>query len=118
DSTPDSNSAQGIGAFSWDSTPGSLIPMYSAALTVSAAQQYDLQPGQTFSVTSNGQTYNLLYADTAPESDSRIDIYDPNGVLPGGNSFSESVSSLNGGPVVQGQSGIASFMPNPGGSIG
>jgi hypothetical protein len=118
DSTRDGKSAQGIGAFSWDAAPGSLIPMYSAALTASAAQQYNLQPGQTFSVTSNGQTYNLLYADAAPESDSRIDIYDPNGTLPGGNNFSESVSSVNGGPVVQGQSGVASFMPNSNESVG
>jgi hypothetical protein len=123
DSTPDGTpgnpgSAQGVGAFSFDSTPGSLIPMYSAALTASAAKQYNLTPGQSFTITSGGQTYNLEYADVAPESDSRIDIYDPNGQLPGGNSFSEAVSSVNGGPVVQGQTGTASLMPNPGGSIG
>ncbi|MGA8659223.1 MAG: hypothetical protein WB586_24095 [Chthoniobacterales bacterium] len=119
DSTPDSKSAQGIGAFSFSSAPGSLIPVYSAALTASAAQQYNLQPGQSFSVTTaSGQTYNLVYADVAPESDARVDIYDPNGVLPGGNSFSDSLTSINGGPVVQGQSGLASMMPNPGGSIG
>jgi hypothetical protein len=92
--------------------------MYSAALTASAAKQYGLTPGQTFSITSGGQTYNLLYADVAPESDSRIDIYDPNGTLPGANSFSQTVDSVNGGPVVQGQSGLASMLPNPGGSIG
>jgi hypothetical protein len=114
----DSNSARGIGAFEWDSAPGSLIPMYSAALTASAAQQYGLSPGQSFSITSGGQTYKLLYADVAPESDSRIDIYDPSGTLPGGNSFSQGVDSVNGGPVVQGQSGLAFMLPNPGGSIG
>jgi len=47
----------------------------------------------------------------------RIDIYDPNNALGGGNNFEESISSLNGGPVVQGQTGIGSFLPNPGGSI-
>jgi hypothetical protein len=114
----DSNSARGIGAFEWDSAPGSLIPMYSAALTASAAQQYGLTPGQTFSITSGGQTYNLLYADVAPESDSRIDIYDPNGTLPGGNSFSQTVDSVNGGPVIQGQTGLSSMLPNPGGTMG
>jgi hypothetical protein len=117
DSTPDSNSAQGIGAFQWNSVPGSLIPMYSAALTASAAQQYNLVPGQSFSITSGGQTYNLVYADVAPELDSRIDIYDPNGTLPGGNQFSQAVDSINGGPIVQGQTGFPASLPNPGGSI-
>ena len=130
DSTPDPNSAQGIGAFPFSSAPGSLIPGYSAALSQSVAQQYNIQPGQSFSVTtSSGQTYNLVYADVVPatytDPDSgevtalgdRIDIYDPNNELGGGNNFEQSVSSLNGGPVVQGQTGIGSLMPNPGGSI-
>jgi hypothetical protein len=94
------------------------------------AQQYNIQPGQSFSITtSSGQTYNLVYADVVPatytDPDSgevaalgdRIDIYDPNNELGGGNNFEQSVSSLNGGPVVQGQTGIGSLMPNPGGSI-
>jgi len=114
----DSNSAQGIGAFPFSSAPGSLIPGYSAALTASAAAAYNIKPGQSFSVTtSGGQSYNLVYADVAPESDQRVDIYDPNGQLPGGNDFSQSVTSINGGPIVQGQTGFASLMPNPGGSI-
>ena len=119
DSTPDSKSAQGIGAFPFSSAPGSLIPMYSAALTASAAAAYNVQPGQSFSVTtSGGQTYNLVYADVAPEANQRMDIYDPNGALPGGNDFSQSITSLNGGPVVQGQTGVAAMLPNPGGSVG
>jgi hypothetical protein len=119
DSTPDPGSAQGEGAFSWDSAPGSLVPMYSAALTASAAKQYNVQPGQSFTVTTTGgQTYNLVYADTAPESDARVDIYDPNNALGGGNNFSEGITSINGGAIVQGQSGLASMLPNPGGSIG
>ena len=130
DSTGDSNSSQGEGAFSWDSAPGSLIPGYSAALSQSVAQQYNVQPGQSFSITtSSGQTYNLIYADIVPATytnpqtgevtalGDRIDIYDPNNALGGGNNFEESISSLNGGPVVQGQTGIGSFLPNPGGSI-
>jgi hypothetical protein len=93
--------------------------MYSAALTASAAKQYTVQPGQSFTVTTTGgQTYNLVYADTAPESDARVDIYDPNNALGGGNNFSESIISINGGAIVQGQSGLDSMLPNPGGSIG
>jgi hypothetical protein len=118
DSTPDHYSQNGEGAFPFSSAPGSLIPGYSAALTASAAAAYNIQPGQSFSVTtSGGQTYNLVYADVAPESDQRVDIYDPNGQLPGGNDFSQSVTSISGGPIVQGQTGLASLMPNPGGSI-
>jgi hypothetical protein len=118
DSTPDHYSENGEGAFPFSSAPGSLIPGYSAALTASAAAAYNIQPGQSFSVTtSGGQTYNLVYADVAPESDQRVDIYDPNGQLPGGNDFSQSVTSISGGPIVQGQTGLASLMPNPGGNI-
>jgi hypothetical protein len=115
----DSDSARGIGAFPFSSAPGSLIPGYSAALTDSAAAAYGIQPGQQFTITTTGgQTYNLVYADRAPESDQRVDIYDPQGQLPGGNNFSASIASINGGPVVLEQSGLASIMPNPGGSIG
>jgi hypothetical protein len=119
DSSPDPASSKGEGAFAWDSAPGSLIPMYSAALTASAAQAYGIQQGQSFTVTTTGgQTYNLLYADVAPESDQRVDIYDPNNTLGGGNDFSQGITSIDGGPVVAGQSGLASMLPNPGGSIG
>jgi hypothetical protein len=115
----DSNSAQGIGAFSWDSAPGSLIPNYSAALSPDVAAKYNLQPGQQFTVTTAaGQTYNLVYADkTSQDLTGRVDIYSPSGEL-GGDSFSQAITSLDGGPVVQGQSGFASFLPNQGGSIG
>jgi P-type conjugative transfer protein TrbL len=98
DSTPDPNSAAGIG-----NHDNQLVPMQSAALTATAAQQHGVVVGQSFSVTaSNGQTYNLIYADTAPESDSRVDIYDPNNALGGGNNFSAQVTSFNGGPVLMG----------------
>jgi hypothetical protein len=118
DGTPDGNSARGIGAFPFSSAPGSLIPGYSAALTASAAAAYNIQPGQSFSITTvGGQTYSLVYADVAPESDQRVDIYDPQGLLPGGNSFGQSVASINGGPVVRGQTELGAFMPNPGGSV-
>lgn len=107
DSTPDSLSAQGIGAF--NSTPGSLVALQSAALTTSAAQQYGVSPGQSFSITSGGQTYNLVYADHAPESDSRVDIYDPNGVLPGGNNFSGTVDSFTPGAAAGGNNPVGGF---------
>jgi hypothetical protein len=125
DTTPDGNSGQGSGAFPFSSAPGSLIPMYSAALTASAAQQYNLSPGQSFSVTTTGgQTYNLVYADVVPSTyngvstGNRVDIYDPNNTLGGGDNFSEGITSINGGPVVAGQTGPASMLPNPAGSIG
>jgi hypothetical protein len=125
DADGDSKSSQGIGAFSWDSAPGSLIPMYSAALTPAAAQQYEISAGQSFTVTTtSGQTYNLVYADTTPQTyqgqdlGPRVDIYDPNNVLGGGDNFEQSISSINAGAVVAGQSGLASMLPNPGGSIG
>ena len=104
DTSPDSNSANGIGnhdnqltAFNGNSG--------DAALTASAAQQYGVSIGQTFSVTgSNGQTYTLTYEDTAPESSSRIDIYDPNQLLTGGNdnNFLTTATSFNGNPVASG----------------
>lgn len=119
DTSHDSNSSKGIGAFPFSSAPGSLIPMYSAALTDSSAKAYNVKPGQSFNVTTaSGKTYNLVYADHAPESDMRVDIYDPGNQLGGGNNFSDSVSSVNGGPLVMGQTGLAAMMPNPGGSIG
>jgi hypothetical protein len=102
DTSPDSNSANGIGnhdnqlsAFNGSSG--------DAALSAAAAQEYGVSIGQTFTVTgTNEQIYTLRYEDTAPESDSRIDIYDPNQLLTGGtndNNFSTSVTSFNGDPA-------------------
>jgi hypothetical protein len=115
----DTNSANGSGAFPFDTAPGSLIPNYSAALSPDMAAQYNLQPGQAFTVTTTGgQVYNLVYADkTSPSLTGRVDIYSPSGQL-GGDSFSQPVASINAGAIVQGATGNASLMPNPGGSIG
>jgi hypothetical protein len=115
----DTNSANGIGAFPFDTAPGSLIANYSAALSPDMAAKYNLQPGQTFTITTTtGQVYNLQYADkTADYLTGRVDIYSPSGQL-GGDNFSQQVSSINNGPVTAGQTGLASMMPNPGGSIG
>ena len=119
DTSGDSNSRVGIGAFPWDSSPGSLISNYSAALSPDVAAKYNVQPGQQFTITTtSGQTYNLVYADkTSPDLTGRVDVYSSDGAL-GGNSFSQSVASFNGGPVVAGQTGMAALAPNPGGSIG
>src|ERR1700758_4479874 len=125
DTSPDGNSANGIGnhdnqltAFNGSSG--------DAALTAAAAQQYGVSIGQTFTVTgANGQTYTLTYEDTAPESDSRIDIYDPNQLLTGGNdnNFETNATSFDGSPVASGNgtsTGNGSGAPNSvaGGSSG
>lgn len=101
DSSSDPQSAAGQGAFGFDSAPGSLVPMQSAALTPEAAQQYGLSPGQSFTVTSaGGQQLSLVYADVAPQTyngkdlGSRIDIYDPQNSLGGGNSFGGNAVSV------------------------
>ena len=119
DSTPDSKSSQGIGAFGFDTAPGSLIPLYSAALSPDMAAKYNVQPGQSFSVTtSGGQTYNLIYADqTGAAETGRVDIYDPQNQLGGANNFEQQITSFDNGPVVMGQTGLDAVMPNPGGSI-
>jgi hypothetical protein len=95
----DSNSAQGIGAFGFDSSPGSLVPLESAALSPDVAQQYDLVAGQQFTVTTaNGQQMSLVYADnTADYLTGRVDIYDPFGQLANDGA---AVTSINGGPIV------------------
>jgi hypothetical protein len=108
DLTPDSNSSNGIGNHDNKLTPFQGAGGVSdAALTAAAAQQYGVSIGQTFTVTgANGSTYTLRYEDTAPESDSRIDIYDSNQLLTGGNdnNFSTSATAFNDGPVVNSDS--------------
>jgi hypothetical protein len=129
DSTPDSNSSQGIGAFGPYLTPGSLVPMQSAALTPAAAAQYNVQQGQSFTITTlGGQTYNLVYADVVPTGGpneqpagaSVVDIYDPNGVL-GGYNFSQVVTSFNDGPVLANAAGanptVGEWLSNPAGTL-
>ena len=102
----DSKSAQGIGAFAFDDTPGSLqninaTGVQAAALSPDVAQQYGVQPGQQFTVqTASGQTLNLVYADkTAADLTGRIDIYDPSGSFQGSGT---QVTSIAGGAVIEG----------------
>jgi hypothetical protein len=94
----DPQSAQGSGAFPFDSAPQSLVPLQSAALSADVAQKYNLQPGQSFTAVVGGQTYNLVYADkTADYVTGSIDVYDPDSVL--GSNQLTAVTSVNGGAV-------------------
>jgi hypothetical protein len=102
----DSKSAQGIGAFGFDDTAGSLLNINSsgviaAALSPDVVQQYGLKPGQQFTVqTASGESLNLVYADnTSTNLTGRIDVYDPQG------SFSldgVQVATVAGGAVIEG----------------
>jgi type IV secretion system protein TrbL len=111
DSSPDSNSARGIGAFSFDTAPGSLVAGRSVALTPAAAQKYNVTPGQSFSITANnGSSYNLEYDDVIPTGGPGqqpkgavvADLYDPGNTLGGGNNFSAQITSVDNGPVLMG----------------
>ena len=78
----DPQSAQGSGAFPFDSAPQSLVPLQSAALSADVALKYNLQPGQSFTAVVGGQTYNLVYADkTADYVTGSTDVFDPTSVL-------------------------------------
>jgi hypothetical protein len=63
DPNQDTNSLNGIGAFAFDSSPGSLIPLQSAALSSDVVQKYNLQPGQQFTITTANGPMTLTYAD-------------------------------------------------------
>ena len=104
----DSNSAQGIGAFGFDDTPGSLqninaSGVIAAALSPDVASQYGLKPGQQFSVNTPSGSYDLVYADkTADYLTGRIDLYDPSGTFQGSGT---QVTSINGGAIIEGSPG-------------
>jgi hypothetical protein len=96
DPNHDSNSSQGIGAFPPYTTPNSLVPLQSAALSPDVAQAYGIAPGQSFNVTlGNGQTMSLVYADqTANDLTGRVDIFDPQNVL--GSTDGAAVTNIDG----------------------
>ena len=102
DPNGDGNSRQGIGAFPFDSAPGSLNnigALRAAALSPDVATAYNVQPGQQFNVqVAGGQTMTLVYADKTDLSlTGRIDLFDPQdqiGALDGA-----SVTNIAGGPV-------------------
>jgi hypothetical protein len=95
----DSKSAQGIGAFGFDSSTGSLVPLQSAALSPDVAQRYNLVGGQQFTVTTaDGRQLNLVYADkTADYLTGRVDVYDPYGQLANDGA---AVTAIDDGPIV------------------
>jgi hypothetical protein len=92
----DSNSPQGVGAFDFDSAPGSMVPLESAAVSADVAAKYNLQPGQLFTITTANGPMTLQYADkTADWVTGSVDVYDPNNVL--GDNQLTGITSLNGG---------------------
>jgi len=100
----DKASADGRGAFTFDTEQGSLVPLQSAALSSDVVQAYNLQPGQAFTVSAGGQTYNLIYADkTADYIQGSVDIYDPHQQL--GSNQLVGLTSMQDGPVEQGGDG-------------
>jgi hypothetical protein len=98
DPDSDPNSPRGIGAFNFDSAPGSMVPLESAAVSADVATKYNLQPGQLFTITTANGPMTLQYADkTADWVTGSVDVYDPNNVLADNQLIS--ITSLNGGPV-------------------
>ena len=118
DDIGDTNSRNGIG-----NHDNQLVPLQSAALSASVAQQYGIKVGDSFTFTAGGTTYNLTYDDTVPaaftdpktgqlvQEGPRIDVFDPNNVLGGANSFSAPVSSVNDGPAVTSPEGVTTTIP-------
>lgn len=93
DSTPDSNSAAGIGH-----RDNKLIDGRSAAITKSLADQIGLKHGDWFQVNTSRGKFKLQYADTVPAYDKRtgplpptIDIYRRKG---GSNNWGGKIYSL------------------------
>jgi hypothetical protein len=105
DLTPDGNSSNAIGNHGNVLTPFGGSQPASAALTASAAAQYNISVGQNFTIVgANNQTYQLNYADTVPSefngvsTGNRVDIFDPNGLLSSDdNNFESTVSSESAG---------------------
>ena len=98
----DPNSAQGIGAFPFDTAPGSLNNIgagRAVALSSDIVKQYGLQPGQSFNVqVAGGQMMTFVFADkTADYLTGRIDVFDPAGTF---NLDGAQVVQIAGGPVL------------------
>lgn len=110
DTTGDPASLNGQGAFPFDSSPHSMIPLKSAALSPDVAMRYNLVPGQEFTATTaDGGTLNLRFDDkTSEDLTGRVDIYDPNGQV---SNDGVAVTGINGGAVTAGlgQSAGGSF---------
>ena len=102
----DSRSANGIGAFPFDTAPGSLNAIgagRAVALSPDVAAAYNLQPNQSFNIqTADGQTMSFVYADkTDPSLTNVIDVFDPANTM--GNLSGVGVTSVAGGQVSAGQ---------------
>jgi hypothetical protein len=136
DSTPDTNSENGIGNHS-----NQLVPGQSVAISNKLAQQYGLQVGQSVQfTTSSGQTYTGTYDDTVPDGvyknpttgqisltpkegytqyideSNNIDLYDPNGQLT--NLDGAAITGINGTSAPAGASNaLAAQDPGLGGWI-
>jgi type IV secretion system protein TrbL len=98
----DSKSAQGIGAFGFDTAPGSLNNIgagRAVGVSPDLVQQYNLQPGQSFNVQlAGGQMLSFVFADkTADYLTGRIDVFDPDGTF---NLDGAQVVQIAGGPVL------------------
>ena len=118
DALGDTNSRNGIG-----NHDNQLVPLQSAALSASVAQQYGIKVGDSFTVQAGGTTYNLTYDDTVPaaftdpktgqlvQEGPRIDVFDPNNVLGSANGFSAPVSSVNNGATVTSPEGVTTTIP-------
>jgi hypothetical protein len=108
----DARSANGIGAFPFDTAPGSLNAIgagRAVALSPDVAAAYNLQPNQKFNIqTADGGTMSFVYADkTDPSLTNVIDVFDPENMM--GNLSGVAVTSVAGGQVVAQQSGGFDF---------
>ena len=88
DPNGNANDRAGIGAFDFDSAPGSLGnigALRAASLSPDVAAAYHFNPGDSFSVQlAGGQTMSLVYADKTDSGlTGRIDLYDPNDAIGG-----------------------------------
>jgi hypothetical protein len=95
DPNGNANDRAGIGAFDFDTAPGSLGNiggLRAASLSPDVAAAYHINPGDSFNIQlAGGQTMSLVYADkTDPSLTGRIDLYDPN----------DAIGDLDGAQVV------------------
>jgi P-type conjugative transfer protein TrbL len=121
DLTPDSNSSNGVGNRNNKLVPFGSAAVTSAALSPEYAFQRGIALGQQFTQpAANGQTYNLRYDDTKPDSggDQTVDIYDPNSLLTQGGNDNNFKTTANGMPTVDQGPNAASPLGSANGILG